>query len=93
MTANEGRLSEVPRSSPLPSFSIPRCRIPNPESRIPNPEEPKTKDQMRQIFVPLHRWLDLFIAVFLFASGMTGAVIFWDHELDEWLNPSLYQGN
>jgi uncharacterized iron-regulated membrane protein len=27
------------------------------------------------------------LAAFLFVSGLTGAVISWDHELDEWLNP------
>lgn len=45
---------------------------------------------MRQFFVLLHRWFGLFIAVFLLVSGLTGAVISWDHELDEWLNPQLY---
>jgi uncharacterized iron-regulated membrane protein len=29
------------------------------------------------------------MAGFLFFSGVTGAVISWDHELDEWLNPHL----
>jgi len=45
---------------------------------------------MRNIFVLIHRWAGLFIAVFLFIAGLTGAVISWDHELDEWLNPHLY---
>ena len=30
---------------------------------------------MRSAFVVLHRWFGLFIAVFLFVSGLTGAVI------------------
>jgi uncharacterized iron-regulated membrane protein len=46
---------------------------------------------MRTILVLLHRWFGLFIAVFLFVSGLTGAIISWDHELDEWLNPQMYQ--
>ncbi len=46
---------------------------------------------MRQLLVLLHRWFGLFTAVFLFISGLTGAVISWDHELDEWLNPKLFQ--
>lgn len=46
---------------------------------------------MRQLLVLLHRWFGLFTAVFLFISGLTGAVISWDHELDEWLNPQLFQ--
>ncbi|WP_394789777.1 PepSY-associated TM helix domain-containing protein [Rhodoferax sp.] len=44
---------------------------------------------MRSLLVLVHRWVGLFIAGFLFISGVTGAVISWDHELDEWLNPQL----
>ena len=43
----------------------------------------------RKSAVMLHRIVGLTIAAFLFVSGMTGAVISWDHELDEWLNPHL----
>ncbi|HEY8617182.1 PepSY-associated TM helix domain-containing protein [Phenylobacterium sp.] len=46
---------------------------------------------MRTIWVALHRWLGLATAGFLFIAGATGAVISWDHELDGWLNPTLYQ--
>jgi uncharacterized iron-regulated membrane protein len=45
---------------------------------------------MRRILSLLHRWFGLFIALFLIVSGLTGAVISWDHELDEWLNPQLF---
>ena len=45
---------------------------------------------MRATFTLIHRWGGLFIAVFLFIAGITGAVISWDHELDEWLNAHLY---
>ena len=45
---------------------------------------------MRRVWVSLHRWLGLFMAGFLFVSGLTGAIIAWDHELDEWLNPELF---
>lgn len=45
---------------------------------------------MRSIFVLVHRWAGLFTAVFLFIAGLTGALISWDHELDEWLNPHLF---
>ncbi len=45
----------------------------------------------RPLLVVLHRWLGLFIAAFLFVAGLTGAVISWDHELDEWLNPRLFE--
>ncbi|MBS0354607.1 MAG: PepSY domain-containing protein [Proteobacteria bacterium] len=45
---------------------------------------------MRPLLVRLHRWFGLTAAVFLFIAGLTGAVISWDHELDEWLNPHLF---
>ncbi len=44
---------------------------------------------MNHIFLLLHRWVGLFIAGFLVMSGLTGAVISWDHELDELMNPHL----
>jgi uncharacterized iron-regulated membrane protein len=46
---------------------------------------------MRWLLVLLHRWLGLGTALFLFVAGATGAVISWDHELDAWLNPGLYE--
>lgn len=46
---------------------------------------------MRSLLVLLHRWFGLFIAVFLFVSGLTGALISWDHQIDEWLNPQLFE--
>jgi uncharacterized iron-regulated membrane protein len=45
---------------------------------------------MRNLFVLIHRWAGLFTAVFLFIAGLTGALISWDHELDELLNPHLF---
>jgi uncharacterized iron-regulated membrane protein len=45
----------------------------------------------RGVLVVMHRWAGLFLAVFLFISGLTGAIISWDHELDEWLNPQLFE--
>lgn len=44
---------------------------------------------MRTAFVTVHRWAGLITAAFLFFSGVTGAVISWDHALDEWLNSHL----
>lgn len=46
---------------------------------------------LRPWLVRLHRWFGLGAGAFLFVAGLTGAVISWDHELDAWLNPSLYQ--
>lgn len=48
---------------------------------------------MRQIFVRLHRWLGLATAVFLAVAGLTGSVISFNHELDEWLNPELFHAD
>ncbi len=38
-----------------------------------------------------HRYLGLVAAPFLFVTGLTGAVISWDHELDDLLNPHLVE--
>lgn len=46
---------------------------------------------MRQLWLILHRWVGLFLAGFLFLAGSTGALISWDRELDEWLNPQLHR--
>lgn len=46
---------------------------------------------MRAALVAFHRWAGLFTALFLFVSGLTGAIISWDHEFDEWLNPHLFE--
>ncbi len=45
----------------------------------------------RSLFVILHRWFGLLIAAFLIMSGLTGAIISWDHELDDLLNPHLME--
>lgn len=44
---------------------------------------------MRYVFTLIHRWIGLSIAGFLIVSGLTGAVISWDHELDELMNAHL----
>jgi len=48
---------------------------------------------MRAISVVIHRGAGLLTALFLFIAGLTGAVISWDHELDEWLNPQLFDAS
>lgn len=48
---------------------------------------------LRNWMVRLHRWFGLATAVFLFIAGLTGAVISWDHELDEWLNPDFFEAH
>lgn len=44
---------------------------------------------MRKFWTLIHRWLGLTTAGFLFVTGLTGAVISWDHEIDDWLNSHL----
>jgi uncharacterized iron-regulated membrane protein len=44
----------------------------------------------RPFWVLVHRYAGLGIAMFLAIAGLTGAVISFNHELDEWLNPSLF---
>lgn len=44
---------------------------------------------LRPFLTFVHRWAGLIMAAFLFMSGITGAVISWDHELDDLLNPHL----
>lgn len=44
---------------------------------------------MREFWTVVHRWMGLTIALFLIVAGTTGAVISWDHEIDEWLNADL----
>lgn len=46
---------------------------------------------MRTFFTLLHRYFGLTIAGFLIITGLTGAIISWDHELDDWLNPHLLE--
>lgn len=48
---------------------------------------------MRAFWTIVHRWAGLIAAGFLFLSGITGVVISWDHELDDWLNPHLAEAH
>jgi uncharacterized iron-regulated membrane protein len=43
------------------------------------------------VLTRLHRYLGLSTAAFLTLAGLTGAVIAFHHELDSWLNPSLFR--
>jgi uncharacterized iron-regulated membrane protein len=44
---------------------------------------------MRRIAVVLHRYVGLFLAVFLVVAGLTGSLLVFNRELDTALNPSL----
>lgn len=39
----------------------------------------------------VHRWAGLATALFLIVSGLTGAVLSWEHDIDEWLNADLFK--
>ncbi len=44
----------------------------------------------RRFWTAVHRVAGLATALFLMMAGLTGAIISWDHEIDEWLNPDLF---
>lgn len=44
---------------------------------------------MRRVLLIAHRWVGLAIAAFLIMTGLTGAIISWDHEVDDLLNRHL----
>ncbi|MET0582916.1 MAG: PepSY-associated TM helix domain-containing protein [Pseudoxanthomonas sp.] len=48
---------------------------------------------MRAFWTSIHRYAGLLTAAFLFVSGITGAIISWDHELDDLLNPHLMEAH
>ena len=45
---------------------------------------------MRAFLVLLHRYIGLATALFLLMAGLTGSILAFNHELDEWLNPEFY---
>ena len=47
--------------------------------------------KLRALAVLTHRYVGLALAIFLVMSGLTGSIIAFNHELDAWLNPSLFE--
>lgn len=45
----------------------------------------------RSFWVLVHRYVGLVMAGFLIVAGLTGSLLAWYHELDEWLNPHLHR--
>lgn len=43
----------------------------------------------QQVFILIHRYVGLVMAVFLVVAGLTGSLITFYHELDAAINPSL----
>lgn len=48
------------------------------------------ENSMRAFLVLLHRYIGLATALFLLMAGLTGSILAFNHELDEWLNPGFY---
>lgn len=48
---------------------------------------------MRAFLVLLHRYIGLATALFLLMAGLTGSILAFNHELDEWLNPEFYSAS
>src|SRR5262245_1202706 len=46
---------------------------------------------LRKVAVWGHRYIGLFMTVFLVVAGLTGSLLAFYHELDELLSPGLYQ--
>ena len=46
--------------------------------------------RVRPLFLWLHRWTGLAIAVFLALAGLSGSVLVYLHQLDAALNPDLF---
>jgi uncharacterized iron-regulated membrane protein len=51
----------------------------------------KTARGLRAWLLLMHRWVGLFITVFLVVAGLTGTLLVFYHELDAALNPHLFK--
>jgi uncharacterized iron-regulated membrane protein len=45
---------------------------------------------MRPLWVKVHRWLGLSVALFFGTAALTGAALVYENELDEWINGGIY---
>ena len=45
---------------------------------------------LRRLLVWVHRYVGLAIALFVAMAGLTGSVLTFPHEIDEWLNPDFF---
>lgn len=76
-------LTELRRSSAPaapPPLAEPRSRHASPRSLSP-----------RSMALWVHRYVGLFMTVFLVVAGLTGSLLAFYHELDQALNPALYR--
>ena len=48
------------------------------------------KTRMRAFWVQVHLWLGLTLGVIGALLGISGCILVYDHEIDEWLHPARY---
>jgi uncharacterized iron-regulated membrane protein len=60
-------------------------------------EKPRKREQKRtegsrarSLFILIHRYVGLTIAVFLIVAGLTGSIIAFMHDLESWVSPELF---
>lgn len=51
----------------------------------------RPRRSVRQWWVLLHRWVGLVLAGFLLLAGLTGSLLAWDKELDDWFAAEVMQ--
>jgi uncharacterized iron-regulated membrane protein len=68
-----------------------RTVFPSAHQSEPRDRSPASSRSPRGFWVRVHRYAGLTTATFLTIAGLTGSVIAFDHELDEWLNPQFFR--
>lgn len=46
--------------------------------------------RLRAVWLWVHKWIGLLLGFFIALIGLTGAILVFFQEIDEWLNPALY---
>lgn len=47
------------------------------------------RQKLRSVWLAIHRWLGLTLGLFIAVIGLSGSVLVFYQEIDEWLNPEL----
>jgi uncharacterized iron-regulated membrane protein len=48
------------------------------------------RSELRQLWIRLHRWIGLGVAVFFAVASFTGAALVYESEIDAWINGGVY---